>query len=71
MFRARNARVNPIGRVRGQVTELAIGSDELWLWATTVAARPTFRWKAGTWEVSPKAIRLGVALEPGAATETR
>ena len=71
VFRTDDARLVSIGRVRGHVTGLAVGSDELWLWAATMAARPVLRWRAGRWEVSPEATQLGVTLEPDTASETR
>ena len=71
VFRANDARLIPIGRVRGRVTGLAVGSDELWLWAVTIAARPAFRWRAGRWDAAPAAAQLGVTLEPDIATEAR
>ena len=71
VFRANGARLVSIGRVRGRVTGLAVGSDELWLWALAVVELPALRWKAGRWEVSPTAKGSGVTLESDSTTETR
>jgi hypothetical protein len=68
VFRADDARLVSIGRVRGRVTGLAVGSNELWLWALAVVERPALRWKAGRWDVSPTATGSGVTLESDSRT---